>query len=134
MKQIFLIEGLCTGLSSIRIVRNILEIVRDDNNFCVELIVNVDAQFDGKKVAYTSSEVLEKALQTLRDYSYNKETVVFYEGINTDLLKANLPCYNLDIGLLKNNLKEVVGGYDAPQRTELIEKMFVGAISQLIKN
>lgn len=134
MKQIILVTGLFCGLSQVTVVKRILDSTKNEDDFDIKLIVNVDGQFDCKKVVYNSNEVLEKTLMALKEWHCNLEnSIVLYEGINTELLKDNLPCKSLDLCLLRNKLKEVVGGDDTPQQLELLGRMFTGAILELIR-
>ncbi len=63
-----------------------------------------------------------------------KNTLVLYEGSNLEVLGRNSLCLCtcIDINLLKNKLKEVIGYDGTPEKDRILDLSFHGAIYKLI--
>ena len=77
---------------------------------------------------------LAKVIDLLRQNcpdGYHKAVVV-YVGENLYLLRDNLPCDRLDLGLLKRKLMEVTDGYKTRQQIETVNALFIGGIHKFL--
>lgn len=97
---------------------------------------------NGNKIIPVNSSDPAKALREILDIinRENDETgrgyqdsIVLYAGDIFYLLKANLPCDNIDTLSLFKKLVEVMGGYQTPQQIELVNALFIGGINQAAK-
>lgn len=79
----------------------------------------------------TASLRIKTAIQVYGGNDYDNILVV-YSGSNLDFFKKTTPYQKLDISDLKNKLTEVVSNANVKKQKEMLIKLFVGSITNLL--
>ncbi len=85
-------------------------------------------------VGVSPHDALAKVIALLRQHCPDgyRQTQLIYAGENLYLLRDNLPCDRLDLGLLKRKLTDVTDGYKTRQQIETVNALFIGGVNKFL--